>query len=466
MGAIVVLSLLLLQEEATIPKAQKAAYLKAVKECERAGGEIESDPRGVIEVIDSILGNKKIRTREVRLRIQLSGGSYSRWYDFFPYQFRGRARLVLAKMEEEGDVALDLLRHARRDIEESVNRGVNASKEYLKKIETERKRWEVSTPPADPEPDFRREWNDLLARDRFVQAKTLVKEKGGFLPEVKRAEYISKTEEACRTMVTNRLKVFLLRLEKVRRPEDVTTMGSATFLDTFSLPDKAHLFVPSPVLDWCIAVRETLGVMRRRGEVLDSLLAHGVASVSLVEKGENGWFRSMEELAFGIVSDRLGKLVVGAKNAPAPRREVLRDEGEALRRKWKEFERAAGRLSNGRDVTSWEANLPVEAKGIEKIPDDLFSCAEVANPLEAVMEMKERLRKYRDQWDRLSIESRRLIVRYQIIAEALGHFLEGRTVVEATRGLRTRGRELKSLGGSFDVQRFGLKVESVFQGLR
>ena len=185
-----------------------------------------------------------------------------------------------------------------------------------------------------------------------------------------------------------------------------------------------------------------------------------------MKKGENGWFRSMEKLAFGIVSDRLGNVVARAKNAPAPRREVLRKEGSVLRGKWTEFERAAGRLSRKRDVHSWEANLPVEAEGIGKIPGDLFSCAEAVNPPEAVMQVEENLRKFRDQWDRFSIESRRSIVRYQIVAGALAHFLEGRTVVEATKGLRKWGEELKSLGGAFEEKRFGMKVERVFKGLR
>ncbi|MDP6959143.1 MAG: hypothetical protein QF645_10080, partial [Planctomycetota bacterium] len=71
------------------------------------------------------------------------------------------------------------------------------------------------------------------------------------------------------------------------------------------------------------------------------------------------------------------------------------------------------------------------------------------------------------EWNRLSWESRVEIIRGQIAVAALLGFLHGDSTGEIVQKLQKNlGIELKELGGSFEVDHFGPKVQRVFDRLR
>lgn len=89
-------------------------------------------------------------------------------------------------------------------------------------------------------------------------------------------------------------------------------------------------------------------------------------------------------------------------------------------------------------------------------------------PARALAEVARKLRDLRtdDRWKRLAIESRRTVVKLQLLAGALGAFLVGRSLDDAARKFRTLGRELKELGGALEERGFGTKVLQLFERLR
>ncbi|MDP6959382.1 MAG: hypothetical protein QF645_11295, partial [Planctomycetota bacterium] len=348
----------------------------------------------------------------------------------------------------------------------------------LDEVEKERGRWKKTIPPTDPEPEFRRKWKDFLEKDQFLNAKNFVERNGQFLSKEKREGYLSKTEDACRAMVDARLKFFLSHLEKAHTLEYILKIRSIPFGDQFGLPNSSQLVISSPTLDWCRSVWETLVWLRKDrprsppiAQILDRVLPHALSSLPLVTEGENGWFTSMESLAYHVLSIWLQDMVKGAQNTHKARRDELRAACQRNQDQWMEFERVVffksnGRISKRRDVTSWARHFPIEVMGLENVQEDLFASAEADNPIEAVQAVETTIRKYRVQWVRLSIESRRFLLQHLMIAISIGKLLQGETVEDVIGELRELGKELKGLGGDFNVPLFGAKVEKVFVGLR
>src|SRR6185295_18122053 len=104
----------------------RAQYREAVDLCRAAEDLIDRDPEAaatrLTDLLDRFGALPKI---ECRLRIKVFADDPGSAFAFFPYQFRGRARLASAKG------AADRLEGAVRDFEQSFHRGVAASEPLL-----------------------------------------------------------------------------------------------------------------------------------------------------------------------------------------------------------------------------------------------------------------------------------------------------------------------------------------------
>ncbi len=104
----------------------RAQYQEAVELCRSAEELIEKDPETAVARLTELLDRFGTLPRiECRLRIKVFADDPGAAYAFFPYQFRGRARLATAKG------AADRIEAAVRDFERSVERGAAASKPLL-----------------------------------------------------------------------------------------------------------------------------------------------------------------------------------------------------------------------------------------------------------------------------------------------------------------------------------------------
>ena len=122
----IILSLLcaLVQQNRSIDRLEKNDYYRPVVDTRDVEALIETDPRTVVEKLDPIIGNPKLQKHiETRARMAEATGGYGDWYMFLPYQFRGRARINLARKAADPEVALRLAQGVVADLEESVRRG-------------------------------------------------------------------------------------------------------------------------------------------------------------------------------------------------------------------------------------------------------------------------------------------------------------------------------------------------------
>ncbi len=464
----------LLQEKHYIPKANKAPYMEAVADYRDAvdlfedGGYVDS-----IEILDAILGNKKVRKRDCILRIEESAGN-RRNHDFFPHQLRGRAWLVRARNTGQNTTAILYLERAEKDLKESIRRGLRSSRGYLDEVEKElkeRKKAPSTTPPPvkkDPEPEFRTAWRELIDKNDYAGAKNWIESKGGFLSPEKRSTYLDNTGRECRAWLDTKTEDFLGKLEQARTPVEITRPGSVAFRRTFSLPNAAQLAVTTPTYEWCIAVGRTLEALRTGKDVLQPILDHALAAVPLVPEGENGLYRWAEGMARFILEKRLTGISERAKEAPRERREALRKESNALRDQWERFETAVQEAAK-ESPSFLERLRPWKIDELIRFPrayPGIDTLAERLRESLADEQFKRALQKYesklRNPGENLTLESRREILRYRIAAGALLQLYEDKSVEEAAESLGELGARLKILGGSFEMDEFGPRVEKVF----
>jgi hypothetical protein len=134
------LLLALAQEDVTIlfGDADRSTYEKHLAACERARQAIETDPARAVEDLTQVLAMEadlKVKTRPVaferRVRTQPRATEYGSLMDFYPFQFRGRARINLARNAPPAK-ARQLLGEAVSDLEASVERQNRTSEPYLK----------------------------------------------------------------------------------------------------------------------------------------------------------------------------------------------------------------------------------------------------------------------------------------------------------------------------------------------
>ncbi len=463
---LVLLLLLILQQEETISRASKAPYVRATEKCEKAVAQMETDPREAIDVFTSILENPKIKKRECLMRMEITPGTYSRQFKFFPWQYRGRARMRLAEKTGDREIALGLLRLAREDLNESIRAGLASSQTYLAQAQQAiEKRQKVEPPKIDPEPLFRKTWRGFIAEGRFDSAKGYIESKGGFLSPDRRRYYLSETDDECRRFLATARKPFLVGLERVTHPEILKTMDQVAFEQDFRLPGRAELVVTIPEYEWCVSVARTLVLLRGGKDGLGALLDHALSAGTMRE------FLGVERLAYAIVREEIEDRVQEAREAAAKRREELQGEADALRNQWEQFEARVAKKGVFREFPRRNFALllkefPIDFEEGDRILDRLMDCMDADDPDRAMSEVEESLRGIRNGWSGYSRESRAEIVRCQIAVAALRGLLKGNPVDEMARILRPFGVDLENLGGSFELQQFGPKVARLFQRLR
>src|SRR5205085_5321384 len=135
MISLLAMLILLPQDTRTVTRQEKTEYNAAVAKCREAEAMLESDPQGAVERLSEITGNARLRLIECMIKIEQRPAEYSDPYAFLPYQYRGRAKMNLAK-KAAGDNAQKLVAGAIEDFQESVKRNVAPSAELLKGAET------------------------------------------------------------------------------------------------------------------------------------------------------------------------------------------------------------------------------------------------------------------------------------------------------------------------------------------
>lgn len=479
MFAILLLLLAFPQDKVSIPRSGKSAYARTVPKCRDAERKIDSDPRGAIEILDSILSDGRIKKRECRIRWETRPGDYSRWYDFFPYQFRARARMKLAESAKPED-ALKLLREAKEDLNSSLEHSskFKASEDYLSDIEKEIKRIINLIEVVDPLPDFQKEWNRMISRDDFSVARGHILKKGDFLTDEQKKKFLAETDQACLDYIGEASTEFLDQLDRVDDVETLQGISRQSFARKFSLPDERQLTTSTPLFKWCVSARETLERARKGREVLPTLFDRSVEAIALPKEVSISAFLATEKLAFDIVWTGIESRANSSRDELAARRKVLRTEVDDFATLWNGFQGRVLQAAKGktsflkeipeRDFSGLWARFPVDAAELKETPSRLYKTIESPDPGRVLGDIGQDMGKLRDRFDTLSIESRRDVVMFEIVTIVLARFLKGETVsnIARDREVKALGRELKTLGGDFKVTRYGPKVAAVFADLR
>ncbi|HXG62423.1 MAG TPA: hypothetical protein VNO22_13685 [Planctomycetota bacterium] len=481
MAAILTAILALAQQDQTATRAEKADYLVAVAKCREGEALLESDPRAAVEKFDEVIDNPRVaRKIESRLRIEERSGEYTAWYLFLPYQYRGRARLTLARTAPR-EQAERLLAAAAADFEESVKRGVRSSEAYLKTARAELERLKAAAaapaePPKDPEADFRVEWRDLLSRRRYREALERLERAADFLPEARRRAYRAEAEAEGRRHLDDLLHRYAASLAAAT-PESLARLSAAEMDRLFPLPSPEETAVKLDALAWAAAFRATLEKLRLREEALEDVLRAAAAAGPLEEADGRPWFRGAAELAWRILEPRVRAAAEGARLAPAAERDRLKKEAVALKQRWDALVAAASpalraRLpwvaERARALDEILSRFPIDLEDIEKAAPGLERSFESDRPDAELEKIEKDLRRiHAEHSPRLSLESRRTLLTCLLEAALLRDLLRGASPerIAAREDLRAFGKELRELGGPADAGRFGTKVARLLETL-
>lgn len=461
------LVLTLLQSDVTIPRAGAGDYPTATKKCDEAAGLIESSPREAVEILDAILQNSKIEKRECRMRIEVQKGTYSKWYEFYPYQYRGRARLKLADGEANVERKKKLLEQAAEDFDESFNRRkLPSSRAYFEATKAKLKALKTTDVEEDAEPKFREGWKKFVNRNQYRQAAKFVETEG---EDGWKQKYLNETKRLCGEYLSTVTVQFLEGLETIRSIETLTAMSAETFDRRFELTRTADLLGTTVAYVWCINVRGALESIRAGKDPLHELLAQAEAAAALDSAPENRWFSALETLAFDLVRQGIESRVREARDAPTAKRAELRKQADSFVTKWKMFEgqmRGSPELAKkiaSRNVAALLDSFPVDDESLAPIVAAIRSSAESEDPDRTLAEAEKKLEGL--SLDRLPLESRQTVLGYRIVAAALRGFLAGKTEDDLVGELRRLGAQLKQLDGSFDAKEFGPKIQGLFKRL-
>jgi len=166
--------LVLLAQEEVIQRADPARtqYLEAAGLCRTAEELIDQNPEGAAQKLTELLDKYgTLPHLERRIRVQVFADDPGSPFNFFPYQFRGRARLTAAKGAKTALELADRTEAAVRDFERSVEKGAEPSRALLR---TARIAWWGTLKP-------------LLGRDAFqADAPKSAAKAGALLGELSR----------------------------------------------------------------------------------------------------------------------------------------------------------------------------------------------------------------------------------------------------------------------------------------
>jgi hypothetical protein len=112
------------------------------------------------------------------------------------------------------------------------------------------------------------------------------------------------------------------------------------------------------------------------------------------------------------------------------------------------------------------ARFPREAEGIDALSDSLEAAFSADDPERAFLAVEQSLAGHIDEWDRLTLESRRKIVTLQVVASSLRGLLEGKTPDAIAAGLQGWKERIREVGITNEANRYGPKVAQVLALLR
>jgi hypothetical protein len=465
------------QETKTAVRQEKAEYNAAVAKCREGEAMIDSDPQAAIERFNEVIGNSRLRHIECVLRIEQRPAEYSDPYPFFPYQYRGKARMNQVK-KATPENAQKLLSSAIEDFQESVKRGNVTSTELQKGAETllAKMKADVTKPPdtskADPVVKFREKWDPLMVQERFKAAKAAVASHGGDLTEEQRNQFLENTDKACRSVLINWVSGF--------RPRFIAAMNEGLdqktpdeFNELFNLPATDELILSHPAVDWARAHLQAFRDVQSQKLAPHGLATAAAASAPLEETGVNPWFRAVEGVVFQSFKGAINAEVEKAHDAAKADREKARAQADALLGQWKAF---AGKLDakfveRHKFVQDHETQLgrlfegfPADLADIDKIK---IEAAFTAESPDAELGKIDGALAGLESRPNLTRESRQRIYTARITVAALRGLFNGKTEEAVAGELSSLAQKLREAGGpDGDVKRYGPRVEKVFAQLR
>ena len=475
MNALAALLLVLCQEDVYIRKIDKVRYLEAVQACKEAESKLESDEATAIEKLTRILQDPGLTEVECNLRIQ-STDIYGPPYLYFPYQYRARARLSLAKKTSAPAERKLLVEDAIRDLKVSVGKKVSSSQKYLDGAQAELARLAQPAPPA-PAPDaagaaIRARWSQHLADRKFKTARALLESEGAALPEADRTALLADTQQACRSWLTEQMRVFRRSWTGAAGLADLQALTRDEFETAFALPDPREIVAPHPAYDWARVHLETLRAVRSDKGTLQSLLTMAEGAARLEEGSENPWFKLAEGLAFQTALRDLEQRITECADAPRARRDVLLGEAQAATNAWTAF---LGRLDptfrqrtefldrHTRSLTAVTDRKPRDVAEVDL--EDLRSCFEGFPVADRLLAAEQKF-SAREAEGGITRESRQKLLTLIVAARSIRLMIEGKTEDQVRQAARGELEKLSRVGGAVDPDRFGPRVRKIYDSLR
>jgi hypothetical protein len=472
---------LLLQQNRSVDRLEKNDYYRPIMETKDAEPLIDSEPRTVVEKLDPIINNPKLQKHiESRARMAEPTGGYGDYFSFLPYQFRGRARMNLAKTAADPEIALKLAQGAVADLEESVRRGVAPSEEFLKtaKAELEKAKAAVASvkPPdpvnpvkEDPAVKLRASLAPHLAVNRFKSARAAI-DKDKDVPAAEKTRIAEDVDRRCRTLLTEELFNLRRRFTRVESVAEIVEISNGAFDALFSLPAPDELSVSDPAYEWAQGARAAFKAMHEKKARGESLLPAALAAAKL---DDALWFTKTEQLAFEDLRNAVSGVVAQAADLPKDQREPLKAKAAG----WvdvygKDFvaKLDPAFVKDHGDLKVHQAEL---ARLLGEFPRELSELAAInlegalaGGAVEADLLKQETELRRLEQIRAAAVESRRQVLSELVTVLALRALVSGKDEDAAAQDARAFGSKLAALGGPLDAKRFGPRVEKVFEKLK
>ncbi len=484
MGLIAAL-LLLCQQDRTALRTEKGDYFPAIQKCKDGEGMIDSDPKTAIEKFDEVANNPKLKWIECRLRVEERPSEYTAYYAFLPYQYRGRAKINLARKSEPG-LAQKLLNEAVDDLQRSAKEGVKSSDEFLKTAKADleavvaKAKAAAATPkttdPALPEPaivKFRPAFLRLLDDLKFKAARDFIESDGKALTDAEKKRFRDDAEAGCRTYLGEQALKLRRRLTSdIRSFQDLQGLSAGELDASFAVPKADDLVASHPAIEWARASLAAFEGVRSRKSPAESLLAAAAAAVAVEPDGENQWFGTAVTVAFQGMREPVRGCVDRARDALLPERQKERAAADDLVKKWTDF---AAKLdpkfrdahpsvaAHGKELALLLVGFPVDLADVDKA--DLDACFAATSP-EAALASIEKSLKGLESGKTVTRESRRKLYHLLFTATALRALIEGKTEDAAAAEAEAYGLELVKAGGPVETKKYGPRMEGVFSKLR
>jgi hypothetical protein len=473
---------LLLQQNRSVDRLEKNDYYRPIMETKDAEPLIDSEPRTVVEKLDPIINNPKLQKHiESRARMAEPTGGYGDYFNFLPYQFRGRARMNLAKAASDPEIGLKLAQGAVADLEESVRRGVAPSEEFLKaaKAELEKAKAAVASvkPPdpilpvrEDPLVKLRAAVAPHLAANRFKTARAVLEKEGKDVPAADKARLAEDVDRRCRTLLTEELFSLRRRFTRLDSITEIVEISNGAFDSLFSLPAPDELSVSDPTYQWAVSARGAFKAMQERKARGDALLPAALAAAKL---DDALWFTKTEQLAYEDLQNAMSGLLTQAADLPKEKREPLKAKAAGLVDVYgKDFvaKLDPAFVKDHGDLKTHEAELK---RLLGDFPRELSELAAInlesalaGGALESELLKQETELRRLEQIRTAAVESRRQVLSELVTVLALRALVAGKDEDAAAADARAFGSKLAALGGPLDAKRFGPRVEKVFEKLK